>query len=181
MWKQTKTFIMYHNDLEYSNRQVWAITQTHKGAVWSASTLFAILSASCMVKTHSSNFMIITETCLGVPNVWLLRHTSSKPPYDKTNKMACMPSEDSNQPGHQPSLIRVLAVTMKKAWVLSYPLSAQWRLWSNWASAGRTVILLVLSWSGSIILKSVNKLLLALTKTRTKPITTCNGSYRRRK
>ena len=34
-----------------------------------------------------------------------------------------------------PSLIRVFAVRMKKAWVLSYPLSAQRRLWSNWADA----------------------------------------------
>ena len=37
----------------------------------------------------------------------------------------CAPSEDSNQPGHPPSLIRVFAVRMKKAWVLSYPLGAQ--------------------------------------------------------
>ena len=37
----------------------------------------------------------------------------------------CAPSEDSDQPGH---LIRVFAVRMKKAWVLSYPLSAQRRL-----------------------------------------------------
>ena len=44
------------------------------------------------------------------------------------NKMACVPSEDSDQPGHPPSLIRVFAVRMKKAWVLSYPLSAQRRL-----------------------------------------------------
>ena len=29
----------------------------------------------------------------------------------------------------------VFAVHMKKAWVLSYPLSAQWRLWSDWADA----------------------------------------------
>ena len=29
--------------------------------------------------------------------------------------------------------IRVFAVRMKKAWVLSYPLSAQRRLWSDWA------------------------------------------------
>ena len=49
----------------------------------------------------------------------------NEPPHDKTNKMACAPSEDSDQPGHQPSLIRVFAVRMKKAWVLSYPLSAQ--------------------------------------------------------
>ena len=34
------------------------------------------------------------------------------------------PSEDSDQPGHTPSLIRIFAVHMKKALVLSYPLSA---------------------------------------------------------
>ena len=38
------------------------------------------------------------------------------------------PSEDLEQPGHPPSLISVFAVRMKKAWVLSYPLSAQGRL-----------------------------------------------------
>ena len=36
---------------------------------------------------------------------------------------------------HPPSLIRVFAVRMKKAWVLSYPLSAQRKLWSDWADA----------------------------------------------
>ena len=49
-------------------------------------------------------------------------------PHDKTNKMACAPSEDSDQPGHPPSPIRVFAVCMKKHWVLSYPLSTQQRL-----------------------------------------------------
>ena len=34
-----------------------------------------------------------------------------------------------------PSLIRVFAVRMNKAWVLSYPLSAQRRLWSDLADA----------------------------------------------
>ena len=38
---------------------------------------------------------------------------------------------------------------MKKAWVLSYPLSAQRRLWSDWADAGRSLTLLVLSRGGS--------------------------------
>ena len=62
-------------------------------------------------------------------------------PHDKTNKMTCTPSEDSDQSGHQPSLIRVFAVRMKKAEVPSYPLSAQndvcaqRRLRSVWASA----------------------------------------------
>ena len=51
------------------------------------------------------------------------------------DKMACAASRDSNQPGNLPSLIRVFAVCMKKAWVLSYPLSAQLRLWSDWTDA----------------------------------------------
>ena len=50
-----------------------------------------------------------------------------EPPHDKTNKMSCAPSEDSDQPGHPPSLIRVFTVRMKKAWVLIYPLSARRR------------------------------------------------------
>ena len=33
-----------------------------------------------------------------------------EPPHDKTNKMACAPSEDSDQPGHPPSLLRVFTV-----------------------------------------------------------------------
>ena len=33
-----------------------------------------------------------------------------EPPHVKTNKMACTPSEHSDQPGHTPSLIRVYAV-----------------------------------------------------------------------
>ena len=47
----------------------------------------------------------------------------------------CAPSKDSDQPGHPPSLIRVFAVHMKNAWIHSYPLSAQQRLWSDWVDA----------------------------------------------
>ena len=47
-----------------------------------------------------------------------------EPPHDKTNKMAIAPSEDTDQPAHPPSLIRVFAVNLKKYWVLSYQLSA---------------------------------------------------------
>ena len=61
--------------------------------------------------------------------------TTFEPPHDTTNKMACAPSKDSDQPGHPPSLIRVFAVHMKKAWVLNYPLSEQQRLWSDWVDA----------------------------------------------
>ena len=55
--------------------------------------------------------------------------------WKKKQQNECGPSEDSDQPGHPPSLISVFAVRMKKEWVLSYPLSAQRRLWSDWADA----------------------------------------------
>ena len=56
----------------------------------------------------------------------------------QNQQYGCAPSEDSDQPGHPPSLIRVFAVRMKKAWVLSYPLSAQRRLGSDWADAAHS-------------------------------------------
>ena len=66
----------------------------------------------------------------------LVNSRTIRPPHHKTNKMICAPSEDSDQPGHPPSLIRGFAVRMKKDWVLnSYPLSAQRRLWWDWADA----------------------------------------------
>ena len=32
---------------------------------------------------------------------------ANEPEHDKTNKMTCGPSEDSDQPGHLPSLVRL--------------------------------------------------------------------------
>ena len=51
-----------------------------------------------------------------------------EPRHDKNQHNKSAPSEDSDQPGHPPSLIRVFALRMKKVCVLSYPLSAQRRL-----------------------------------------------------
>ena len=43
-------------------------------------------------------------------SVLIYHHSSTyEPARDKTNKMACAPGEDSDQPGHSPSLIRVNA------------------------------------------------------------------------
>ena len=64
-----------------------------------------------------------------------------------------------NWPGHPASLIRVFAVSMKKAWALSYPLTAQRRLWSDCVDAQADQNLRwmhmpfcwVLSWGSSII------------------------------
>ena len=69
---------------------------------------------------------------LTAPSRALLKQTLNKPAHDKTNTMTCAPNEDSDQPGHPPSLIEVFAVRMKKAWFLSYLLIAQRRLRSDW-------------------------------------------------
>ena len=82
-------------------------------------------------------------------------------PHDKTNKMACGPSEDSDQPGHPPSLIRVFTVRMKKAWALT----THWAHSEDsdqtgrmprliWIFAGRIVTLLVLSQGGSFVIST---------------------------
>ena len=48
---------------------------------------------------------------------WFLFYKSHRMSQGKTNKMTCASSEDSAQPGHPPSLIRVWPVRMKP-WVL---------------------------------------------------------------
>ena len=102
---------------------------------------------------------LLTSVCscypvlLPIYRKWLLLETTIELPHDKTYKTACVPSEDSDQPGHPPRLIRVFAVHMKKAWVLT----THWVHSEDsdqtgrmprliWFFAGRTVTLLVLSW-----------------------------------
>ena len=68
-------------------------------------------------------------------NSWLV-HTGLQfePRHDKTNKMNVHPAKTQISLGIRP-VWSVFAVRIKKAWVLSYPLSAQRRLWSDWADA----------------------------------------------
>ena len=87
--------------------------------------------------------------------------------------MASAPSEDSAPS----SLISVFAVRMKNAWALSYLLSAQRRLWSDWLTprliwvyAGRTVIAKVdlsLRWAHSHFVGFVMRRLLCTSITCT--------------
>ena len=92
------------------------LIRLHGCAGWSAPLLF----------TYGKNrFSHDTAHISAYPIQWICRY---EPLHDKTNKMACAPSKDSDQPGHLPSLIRDFAVRMKKAWVLNCPLSAQRRL-----------------------------------------------------
>ena len=90
-----------------------------------------------MVKPHCSDFKIIaailwvSEFFLFLQLIWAVSW--------QNQQNDCVPSEDSDQPGQPPSLIppsqrRLRSVRMKKAWILSYLLSAQRRHWSAWAS-----------------------------------------------
>ena len=79
----------------------------------------------CVVSAIQSNSSSLHRD----KNVETMIRGTLEPPHDKTNEMACAPSKDSDQPGHPPSLIRVFAVRMKKGWILSYLLSAQWSDW----------------------------------------------------
>ena len=60
------------------------------------------------------------------------------------NRSATRTLQDSDQPGHPPSQIRVVTVRKKKAWVLSYPWSTWQRLWLDWADTQAD-----LSWLGT--------------------------------
>ena len=55
--------------------------------------------------------------------------------FDKTNKVASAPSEDSDQPGHPPSLIGVFTVRSMGSWGPKLSSCGQLRLWSDWANA----------------------------------------------
>ena len=57
-----------------------------------------------------------------------------EPAHDKTNKWHMHPAKTQISLGIRP-VWSVFAVRMQKAWVLSYPLSAQQITWSDWADA----------------------------------------------
>ena len=57
-----------------------------------------------------------------------------EPSRDKTNKLTVCRAKTQISLGIRP-VWSVFAVHLKKHWVLSYPLSAQQRLWSDWVDA----------------------------------------------
>ena len=68
--------------------------------------------------------------------IWANKHNKSitEPRHDKTNKMSMRPVKTHISLGIHP-VWSVFAVCMKNPCVLSYPLSAQRRLWSDWEDA----------------------------------------------
>ena len=53
--------------------------------------------------------------------VFLLYLSCFEPQREKTYLVTCGPNEDSNQPAHPRSLIRVFVVRLKKLCILGYP------------------------------------------------------------
>ena len=66
----------------------------------------------------------------GMSKQWHMSPSTTKPTQQ------CVPSKDSDQAGHSPSLIRVFAVHMKKVWVPKYQ-KAHSEDWSDWTDLSR--------------------------------------------
>ena len=67
------------------------------------------------------NNTVMKKLNLKIPSAFCCK--TVEPLHDKTNKLTCAPSEDSDQPGHPHSLISVFSDLMKKLWALSYTMS----------------------------------------------------------
>ena len=61
-----------------------------------------------MILTGHSSVVCVARKRLATPDCFSL-YLVNEPPHDQTNKMACAPSEHSDQPGRPPSRIRVFA------------------------------------------------------------------------
>ena len=97
---------------------------------WSAPLLFAYGIKQVFSWCGSYIIMDLEEAWSSVELLHMrIRGITNEPPHDKTNKMACVPSDASDQPG------QIFAVHIKKAQVLSGPLSTKRRLWSDWVDA----------------------------------------------
>ena len=59
---------------------------------------------TCHIFFSDANVLVIFIGC-SLCCLLVVSYNFYEPAHDKTNKMACAPCEDSDQPGHQPSLI----------------------------------------------------------------------------
>ena len=87
---------------DWPNHGALQTTQTRDG-----STVIFHLAVSVEV-LHSLSYFIVMLTIF-------------EPPHDKTNKVACAPSEDSDQPGRPPSRIRVFRRVRRGVVVGAWP------------------------------------------------------------
>ena len=114
-WQNLYSTIQYntiqYNTIQYNGEELHIALKTYK--IFSLQTFVFFTDRFCWLHCQ------VPRRALEIPlYTWAATWQNQK------NGRA--PSED--QPGHPPILIRVFAVRMKKAWVLSYLLSAQRRL-----------------------------------------------------
>ena len=69
------------------------------------------MSPDIFVSSISNGQHLCTISCLTLTLLLLLVRFESQ--HDKTSNMTCAPSDDSDQPGHSPSLTRLFAVRTK--------------------------------------------------------------------
>ena len=99
--------------------------------VWSESSLSAWIKLGSLATLWAQEKTLIrlggclgwSESSLGGQILLVLSRGGSyfETQHDKTNTMICAPSEDSDQPGYPPSLLRFFVTRKKKPWVLSDP------------------------------------------------------------
>ena len=103
------------------NSWACAVKICHDGMLEDTNSLDA---ARIIVVCQHTAVLTISRKVLWKVTFWPVSHCLQmvtfsvvvfEPPHDKTNKVACAPSEDSDQPRHRPSLIRVFACTQWKA------------------------------------------------------------------
>ena len=112
----------YTCKLKFQNSVKWQCLLSRPGYQFSSS---AVTKIAFIIGGHKFHGHPLQQTWSYLET--LMRVNMSRD-MTKPTKWLC---EDSDPP----SLIRVFAVRMKKAWVLSYPQSAQRRLGLDWANA----------------------------------------------
>ena len=130
------------------------VTKSKSSCQWCTLVFGAVTAVKTLIRRRVLWCLIWACTVCQGPKNWTLGMKWAAT-WQK-QQCGCASSEDTDQPGHPPSLIRVFAFSIKKHWVFSYPLRAQRRLWSDWVDAQADLslrwaqlILLVLSCRGS--------------------------------
>ena len=103
-----------------------------QGLISLASVISMELSATSIIRINLDKSGKRSHSAISRTTLYILGNWAASWQNQQSD---CAPSEDLDQPGYLPSLMGVFAVRMKKAWVPSYPLSAQRRLCSDWADA----------------------------------------------
>ena len=117
-------FVYFVYLIDYTHCNIWYSNFTWDGCIQFTACERTILHNRSKYQIFCFMLKLWMTWCAHSKTVTGKFIQSFEPPHDKTNNMVCVPSEDSDQPGHPPSLFRVFAAHMKKHWVLSCPLSA---------------------------------------------------------